>query len=192
MTGPDYPHESGDVVVIGPEAFIARDGSVLCYRGRNYVPQPPPDTAREIEAVTAVLGNTHEEETTDEIAVRAIAALDRVRADSARVTRDDEDAAQYFGTAPTAAEAEATEAAWADSERDETVARTEKPQRERDTAHEVDTVARALWLENAPRWHTGFPYERLAEATQEDLRRLARAAIKALDEHRRAHTASRD
>ena len=46
MTGPDYPHESGDVVVIGPEAFIARDGSVLCYRGRNYVPQPPPDSAR--------------------------------------------------------------------------------------------------------------------------------------------------
>ena len=34
-----YPHDDGDVVVIGPEAFITRDESVLCYRGRNYVPQ---------------------------------------------------------------------------------------------------------------------------------------------------------
>jgi hypothetical protein len=34
-----FPYEEGDVVVLGPELFGLPDGSVLCYRGVNYVPQ---------------------------------------------------------------------------------------------------------------------------------------------------------
>lgn len=36
-----YPHESGDVTVLGPGVFVADDGSVLNWDGENYVPQPP-------------------------------------------------------------------------------------------------------------------------------------------------------
>jgi hypothetical protein len=35
----EYPFEDGDVTVIGPEAFVAQDGTVFCWKGRNYVPQ---------------------------------------------------------------------------------------------------------------------------------------------------------
>jgi hypothetical protein len=28
-----------DTIPIGPECFAAEDGSVICWRGRNYVPQ---------------------------------------------------------------------------------------------------------------------------------------------------------
>jgi hypothetical protein len=38
----DYPHDEGDTTVIGPECFAAKDGSVLNWRGQNYVPQPDP------------------------------------------------------------------------------------------------------------------------------------------------------
>jgi hypothetical protein len=38
---PVYPYESGDVVVIGPQCFAAKDGSVLNWRGENYVRQEP-------------------------------------------------------------------------------------------------------------------------------------------------------
>lgn len=31
-----YPREEGDVIVIGPECFAAKDGSVLSWRGENY------------------------------------------------------------------------------------------------------------------------------------------------------------
>lgn len=34
-----YPHTDGDCIVIGPECFAAADGSVLCWRGVNYIPQ---------------------------------------------------------------------------------------------------------------------------------------------------------
>lgn len=34
-----FPHDSGDVTVLGPEVFASKDGSVICWRGRNYVPQ---------------------------------------------------------------------------------------------------------------------------------------------------------
>lgn len=32
----------GDVTVIGPECFASNDGAVICWRGRNYVPQTAP------------------------------------------------------------------------------------------------------------------------------------------------------
>ena len=35
-----YPYRSGDHIVIGPEAFAADDGTVLCWRGVNYTPIP--------------------------------------------------------------------------------------------------------------------------------------------------------
>lgn len=34
-----YPRKDGPFTVIGPECFAAEDGSVLSWRGRNYVPQ---------------------------------------------------------------------------------------------------------------------------------------------------------
>jgi len=36
-----YPYTEGDFIVIGPECFAAKDGSVLSWRGENYVPQKP-------------------------------------------------------------------------------------------------------------------------------------------------------
>lgn len=36
-----YPYESGDVIVLGPQIFAAKDGSVLNWRGENYVRQEP-------------------------------------------------------------------------------------------------------------------------------------------------------
>jgi hypothetical protein len=38
-TGEAYPYESGDVIVLGPEIFVAKDGSVINWNGKNYVPQ---------------------------------------------------------------------------------------------------------------------------------------------------------
>lgn len=39
---PGYPHEDGDTLVLGPEVFVAKDGSVLSWRGANFVPQNAP------------------------------------------------------------------------------------------------------------------------------------------------------
>lgn len=36
-----YPYESGNIIVIGPECFAMKDGSVLNWRGVNYVRQEP-------------------------------------------------------------------------------------------------------------------------------------------------------
>lgn len=38
-----YPHDSGDVTVLGPGVFAKPDGSVLNWDGVNYVPQPAPE-----------------------------------------------------------------------------------------------------------------------------------------------------
>lgn len=32
-----YPYEDGDTVVLGPQVFVAKDGTVLNWRGQNYV-----------------------------------------------------------------------------------------------------------------------------------------------------------
>lgn len=37
-----YPYDGGGVTVLGPELFAQPDGSVLCWRGTNYIPQPAP------------------------------------------------------------------------------------------------------------------------------------------------------
>lgn len=34
-----YPHQEGDVTVLGPEIFASNDGKTICWQGRNYVPQ---------------------------------------------------------------------------------------------------------------------------------------------------------
>jgi hypothetical protein len=41
MTEKHYPYEAGDITVLGPECFVARDGAVICWRGENYTPQRP-------------------------------------------------------------------------------------------------------------------------------------------------------
>ena len=33
-----YPYDSGDVVVIGPQCFAAKDESVMNWKGVNYYP----------------------------------------------------------------------------------------------------------------------------------------------------------
>ncbi|GGR70921.1 MULTISPECIES: hypothetical protein [Streptomyces] len=35
-----YPHQDGDVTVLGPRVFVSNDGVVINWRGVNYVPQP--------------------------------------------------------------------------------------------------------------------------------------------------------
>ncbi|MFE9906438.1 hypothetical protein [Streptomyces achromogenes] len=35
-----YPHQDGDVTVLGPRVFVTNDGAVINWRGVNYVPQP--------------------------------------------------------------------------------------------------------------------------------------------------------
>ena len=36
---PEYPHQDGDVTVLGPETFASNNGTVICWKGENYVPQ---------------------------------------------------------------------------------------------------------------------------------------------------------
>lgn len=35
----EYPHESGDFTVIGPECFTDAEANVIAYKGENYVRQ---------------------------------------------------------------------------------------------------------------------------------------------------------
>jgi hypothetical protein len=39
-----YPYEDGDVIVLGPECFVTRDGATLSWKGVNFVPQKYNDT----------------------------------------------------------------------------------------------------------------------------------------------------
>lgn len=41
MTAETYPHEDGEVIVLGPEVFAHRDERVISWKGRNYTPQSP-------------------------------------------------------------------------------------------------------------------------------------------------------
>lgn len=48
--------DSGDVITLGPECFVAADGSVLNWKGENYVPQEKPGNvvgSEELEFVPA-------------------------------------------------------------------------------------------------------------------------------------------
>lgn len=52
LPGPNsmnYPYGDGDVTVLGPECFITNDGSVLNWRGENFVPQNLDSTASKLE-----------------------------------------------------------------------------------------------------------------------------------------------
>ena len=35
----EFPYQDGDVTVLGPEIFASKDGTVISWRGENYVPQ---------------------------------------------------------------------------------------------------------------------------------------------------------
>jgi hypothetical protein len=43
----EYPHENGDVIVLGPQVFVSRDEAVLNWKGRNYVSQAERDRLRD-------------------------------------------------------------------------------------------------------------------------------------------------
>lgn len=58
-----YPHQDGDVVVIGPECFAATDGSVLSWRGKNYLPQRPTLRVR----LHNLIVRLHNRRTTDDV-----------------------------------------------------------------------------------------------------------------------------
>jgi hypothetical protein len=36
----EYPHQDGDVTVLGPEIFASSNGDVICWKGENYTRQP--------------------------------------------------------------------------------------------------------------------------------------------------------
>jgi hypothetical protein len=44
-----YPFVDGPVTVLGPECFIANDGSVLCWRGEDFIPKNLDSAARKVE-----------------------------------------------------------------------------------------------------------------------------------------------
>lgn len=44
-----YPHFDGNAIVLGPEVFAADDGSVINWRGENYIPQNLDSVARKLE-----------------------------------------------------------------------------------------------------------------------------------------------
>lgn len=41
MNDAERIEKAGGIVVIGPECFALKDGSLLSWRGENYVPQKP-------------------------------------------------------------------------------------------------------------------------------------------------------
>lgn len=79
-----YPREDGDTIVLGPECFVALDGSVLSWKGVNYVPQ---ETSEELPAAAAVLdehttpqGESHEYvEATPESVAQAVQEGEQAR-----------------------------------------------------------------------------------------------------------------
>lgn len=48
----DYPFDSGDVIVLGPQIFAAKEESILNWKGTNYVPAP--ETGPDEEALEPV------------------------------------------------------------------------------------------------------------------------------------------
>jgi hypothetical protein len=47
-----YPYADGDRTVLGPEVFT--DGAVICWKGKNYVPQEQVAVLRSLRAVCAI------------------------------------------------------------------------------------------------------------------------------------------
>lgn len=47
-----FPYKDGDLTVLGPEVFT--DGTVICFKGVNYVPQEFEQTLRSIRSVAAI------------------------------------------------------------------------------------------------------------------------------------------
>ena len=43
----EYPHESGDVLVLGPECFIDAERKVISYQGVNYYKDEPQSNQKE-------------------------------------------------------------------------------------------------------------------------------------------------
>lgn len=38
---PQYPHQDGNYIVLGPEIFTDPRADVICWKGVNYIPQEP-------------------------------------------------------------------------------------------------------------------------------------------------------
>lgn len=54
----EYPREEGDFIIIGPECFATKDGSVLNWKGVNYVPQ---NTDRSVESAVTDFAEKEDE-----------------------------------------------------------------------------------------------------------------------------------
>jgi hypothetical protein len=48
----EYPRVDGDTIVLGPQCFVSKNGSVLNWNGINYVPQTVPEVARSEEELS--------------------------------------------------------------------------------------------------------------------------------------------
>lgn len=66
-----------DIVDIGPECFAYVDGSVLCWKGRNYVPQSEPFEAGTVELVSMdpPLLDACKERLTDNVTVHLVGGM---------------------------------------------------------------------------------------------------------------------
>jgi hypothetical protein len=51
LTG-KYPYADGDRTVLGPEIFT--DGAVICWKGKNYVPQEQVEVLRSLRAICSI------------------------------------------------------------------------------------------------------------------------------------------
>lgn len=54
-TTAEYPHPSGEFIVIGPECFIDPKANVICYKGENYVQQV--DAEERVEVMAKMLAS---------------------------------------------------------------------------------------------------------------------------------------
>lgn len=63
-----YPHDDGGMTIIGPECFAQSDGTVLSWKGRNYIPQPEPGINVEEAIKTAREDQNHKEPTAERVA----------------------------------------------------------------------------------------------------------------------------
>lgn len=50
-----YPHQGGDITVLGPEIFASSDGAVICWKGENYTRQPDPAATEATQPTTSPL-----------------------------------------------------------------------------------------------------------------------------------------
>lgn len=60
-SAPEYPHQDGDVTVLGPEVIATPDASVISYQGENYTPQATAEERKvQIEAKVKIYNSYKE------------------------------------------------------------------------------------------------------------------------------------